>query len=99
MKCYNTNCEHRQEAGICGFRPTFTLDCDKFMKADEVSVSSNSLLCAIREAYLAGEKQGQANAKSIYWSSYPETEPDEAADKYVEQFKAHNSSNSGITST
>jgi hypothetical protein len=54
------------------------------------AIESSTLLDAVREAFLAGEKQGQANAESIYRSSYPEAEPDEAADKYVLKFEASN---------
>jgi hypothetical protein len=57
---------------------------------DGTLLKSTDLLSLLVAAFTAGEKLGQANAKSIYWSCYPEEEVSEAAPKYAKSIIGEN---------
>lgn len=54
------------------------------------SLSHSYLFSLLVAAFTAGEKLGQANAKSIYWSTYPEEEVSKAAPKYAKSIIGEN---------
>jgi hypothetical protein len=64
---------------------------DKNEKLNDMTlVESDSLFSLLVAAFTAGEKLGQANAKSIYWSTCPEEEVSEAAPKYAKSIIGEN---------
>ncbi len=60
-------------------------------KLDDLCADRNDdLFSLLVAAFTAGEKLGQANAKSIYQSTYPEEEVSEAAPKYAKSIIREN---------